>query len=134
MKVQTHKRAIIEFKGEKMEIIRGTTPTIIITITNKMDLTTIQAVWVYISQQNKVKVDKLFSDVVIDAENNKILVKLTQEDTLALKSGDALFQIRLLLADGTALATIATDIKILEIYKGGIISEELDELPPETEG
>ena len=117
-----------------MEIIRGTTPTIVITITNEMDLTTIQKVWIYISQQNKVKVDKLFSDVIIDAENKKILVKLTQEDTLALKSGDALFQIRLLLTDGTALATIANDIRILEIYKGGVIGEEPAELPPETEG
>lgn len=47
-----------------MEIIRGTTPTIVITITNEMDLTTIQEVWVYISQQNKVRVDKLFSDLM----------------------------------------------------------------------
>ena len=105
-----------------MEIIRGTTPTIIITITNEMDLTTIQEVWVYISQQNKVRVDKLFSDVTIDAENNKISVTLTQEDTLNLKANQtALFQIRMLLIDGTALATKAAEVKIDEVHKGGVI-------------
>lgn len=105
-----------------MQIIRGTTPTIAITITNEMDLSTVQEVWVYIAQQNKVKVDKLLPDVTIDPENNKISVKLEQDDTLNLKANqDALFQIRMLLTDGTALATVATEIKIGEVYKGGII-------------
>ena len=105
-----------------MQLIRGTTPTIVITITNELDLTTIQEVWVYIAQQNKVKIDKLYSDVTIDAEHNKISVKLEQEDTLNLKANqDALFQIRMLLTDGTALATIATEIEVGEVYKGGVI-------------
>ena len=105
-----------------MQIIRGTTPTIRITITNEMDLSTVQEVWVYIAQQNKVKVDKLLPDVTIDTEHNKISVKLEQEDTLNLKANqDALFQIRMLLTDGTALATVATDVEIEEVYKGGVI-------------
>lgn len=37
-----------------MQIIRGTTPTIIITITNETDLSAVQEVWVYIAQQNTV--------------------------------------------------------------------------------
>lgn len=105
-----------------MEIIRGTTPTVVITVKNEMDLTTIQEVWVYIAQQNKVKIDKLYQDVTIDAEHNKISVKLEQEDTLKLKAKqDALFQIRMLLTDGTALATIATEVEVAEVYKDGII-------------
>lgn len=105
-----------------MQLIRGTTPTIVITITNEMDLSTVQEVWVYIAQQNKVKVDKLLPDVTIDAENNKISVRLEQEDTLALKANqDALFQIRMLLTDETALATVATEIEVGEVYKGGVI-------------
>lgn len=105
-----------------MEIVRGTTPTIVITVKNEMDLTTIQEVWVYIAQQNKVKIDKLYQDVTIDAEHNKISVKLEQEDTLKLKANqDALFQIRMLLTDGTALATIATEVEVAEVYKDGII-------------
>lgn len=105
-----------------MQIIRGTTPTIVITVTSELDFTTIQQVWVYISQQNKVKVDKLISDVSFDIENKKISVRLEQEDTLALKANnEALFQIRLLLNDDTALATVASDVDVIEVYKGGVI-------------
>ena len=105
-----------------MQIIRGTTPTIVITVTSELDFTTIQQVWVYISQQNKVKVDKLISDVSFDIENKKISVRLEQEDTLALKANnEALFQIRLLLNDDTALATVASEVDVIEVYKGGVI-------------
>ena len=105
-----------------MEIIRGTTPTIIITVTSELDFTTIQQVWVYISQQNKVKIDKLISDVSFNPEEKKILVTLSQDDTLALKTGsETFFQIRLLLNNGNALATVASKVEVLEIYKGGVI-------------
>ena len=105
-----------------MQIIRGTTPTIVITIKNEMDLTTIQEVWVYISQQNKVKVDKKIEDVTIDAEHRKISARLEQEDTLALKADqDALFQIRILLTDETALATVASKVAVKQVYKDGVI-------------
>ena len=43
-----------------MELIRGTTPTIEINILTEIDLNQVSEVWVYISQQNKVKVDKKF--------------------------------------------------------------------------
>ena len=105
-----------------MRIIRGTTPTITITVTSELDFTTIQQVWIYISQQNKVKIDKLISDVSFDPENKQILVTLSQDDTLALKAGsEALFQIRLLLNNETALATVASKVDVLEVYKGGVI-------------
>lgn len=109
-----------------MQLIRGTTPTIEITVKSEIDFSTIHQVWVYISQQKKTKVDKLISDVVFDAENNKITVKLSQEDTLGLKTNEngnpvTYFQIRLLLNDGTALATVANEIDVIEIYKEGII-------------
>ena len=105
-----------------MQIIRGTTPTIVITVTSELDFTKIQQVWVYISQQNKVKVDKLISDVSFDPENKQISVRLEQDDTLALKANsEALFQIRLLLNDDTALATVASEVDVIEVYKGGVI-------------
>ena len=105
-----------------MEIIRGTTPTIVITIKNEMDLTLVQEVWVYIPQQKKVKIDKKIDDVTIDAEHNKITVKLSQNDTINLKANqDTLFQIRMLLDDDTAIATIAENISVEEIYKEGVI-------------
>ncbi len=106
-----------------MNFTRGTTPKIEIIVKNEIDFSQVRQVWVYISQMNKVKVDKKITDVTFDQPNNKMTVTLSQDDTLELKAGEALFQIRLLLQDETALATIASKITINEIYKGGVISE-----------
>ena len=107
-----------------MQLIRGTTPTIVITVQTELDLHQVSQVWIYLSQQNKVKVDKLISNVTFDYDHRIINVTLSQEDTLALRAGEALFQIRLLLMDDTALATIASNVEVIEIYKDGVISEE----------
>lgn len=107
-----------------MQLIRGTTPTIIIDVKSDIDLSQVVAIWVYISQQNKVKVDKELSDVIIDVQEKTITLTLSQEDTLNLREGDALFQIRLLLANNTALATIASRVIIKEVYKQGVIEPE----------
>ncbi len=107
-----------------MQLIRGTTPTIIITVQTEIDLHQVAEVWIYISQQNKVRVDKQLEDVTFDYDHRKMSVTLTQDDTLALKEGDALFQIRLLLMDGTALATLASKVDVKPVYKPGVISEE----------
>ena len=104
-----------------MQLIRGTTPTIIINVTSDIDLTNITQVWVYISQRGAVVIDKDISNVQIDTEHKQISVILTQEETLALKAEDALFQIRVLLSDDTALATIASEVNVIEVYKGGVI-------------
>lgn len=107
-----------------MQLIRGTTPTIIITVQTEIDLHQVAEVWIYFSQQNKVKVDKKVEDVTFDYEHRKMTVLLSQKDTLALKEGEALFQIRLLLQDGTALATLASKVDVKPVYKGGVITEE----------
>ena len=107
-----------------MQLIRGTTPTIIITVQTEIDLHQVAEVWIYISQQNKVRVDKQLEDVTFDYGHRKMSVTLTQNDTLALKEGEALFQIRLLLMDGTALATLASKVDVKPVYKPGVISEE----------
>ena len=117
-----NKRLTPKKRRNNMQIIRGTTPTITITVKSELDFTTIQQVWVYISQQNKVKIDKVISDVSFDPENKKIEVTLSQDDTLALKAGnEALFQIRLLLNNETALATVASKVTVIEVYKDGVI-------------
>lgn len=108
-----------------MEIIRGTTPTIQITIQDEIDLEQVAQVWVYFSQRNEVKVSKDLSDVTFDLSRQMIIVKLEQEDTLALDADKAtLFQIRLLLTDGTALGMEASDVKVYQIYKDGVITPE----------
>lgn len=108
-----------------MQLIRGTTPTINMNVKSELDLTLVKNIWVYVSQQNKVKIDKGIDDVTIDAENMVISLTLTQEDTLALKADtDTLFQIRLLLQDDTALASLASKVTVKQVYKGGVITEE----------
>ena len=106
-----------------MQLIRGTTPRITARVKNNIDLHTLVEVWVYISQQNKIKVDKTINDVSFDYINRYIIVPLTQEDTLALKKGDALIQIRALTESEQALGMDAQDVEILEVYKGGVIKE-----------
>lgn len=105
-----------------MQLTQGTTPTITINVKSDVDLSQVAQVWVYIAQQNKVKVDKKIEDVTIDALNKTITLRLEQQDTLDLKEGDALFQLRLLLEDTTALATTASKIQVIKVYKDGVIS------------
>ena len=107
---------------EKLEIIRGTTPTITIKLKQELDFTTVTQVWVYITQKKVVKIDKVISDVTFDAENNQILAPLTQEDTLALKADmDTFFQFRILLNNGLALGIKGIAADIYETYKEGKI-------------
>ena len=107
-----------------MKFIRGTTPSIDISVKSEIDLHQVTQVWVYISQNGNVKVDKLISDVTFDYEHRKMLVRLSQDDSLSLKQGEAIFQIRILMNDGTTLATEASKIEVDEIYKEGVIAEE----------
>lgn len=107
-----------------MQLIRGTTPEIEITVKTEIDLYQAAEVWIYISQQNKVKVDKKITDVTFNYEDRMMTVRLSQEDTLGLKEGEALFQIRLLLLDGTALATLAQKVVVKQVYKEGEITPE----------
>lgn len=111
-----------ENKQQKMQIIRGTTPPIVIYVKNEqIDLTQAEQIWVYIWQKKVLVVDKVIEDVIIDSEKRTITANLTQDDTLALKEGDAIFQIRLLTRDQKAFATFASEVEVYEVYKGGVI-------------
>lgn len=107
-----------------MQLIRGTTPTITINVKDDIDLSQVTQIWCYVYQGGVIKIDKDITDVSkIDYDERQIFLKFSQKDTLGLVAGNALFQIRLLMRDGTALAAIATQISIAEVYKGGEISE-----------
>ena len=111
-------------KRETVEIIRGTTPTIIVNVLNDIDLSEVVSVWLYIVQKKTI-INREKTDVKFDFDKRTMAVTFEQEDTLELKEGEAKFQIRMLIDDGsgkrTALATVAQDIEILEIYKEGVI-------------
>lgn len=64
--------------------------------------------------------------VTYDAEKKKTLgeVPLTQEQTLALKAGECLAQIRYIFPDGTADATDTARIGVQDILMEGVIAYE----------
>lgn len=109
-----------------MQIIRGTTPTITANVRSSIDLSQVDDIWVYIYQQGSVVINKGISDVDIDTDLKTIKISLSQEETLSLKADTAaIFQIRLLLSSGIALATLAANVAIREVYKGGVIGGEV---------
>jgi hypothetical protein len=104
-----------------MQIIRGTTPSIIAHVNSNINLGEISNIWVYIYQEGRVVIDKGRSDVTINPDAKTIRVRLTQSETLSLKADvGALFQIRLIIGY-TAYASLAVNIAIKEVYKGGSI-------------
>ena len=124
-KIVDHRPLLYLQKGvlyHNMRIIRGTTPTIVVNVKSEVDFSTVTAIWVYISQMGLVRINKEITDVVFNQEDMTITLKLSQDDTLGLYEGEALFQIRLLLSAETALATVAERIFIDEVYKEGVIS------------
>lgn len=105
-----------------MQIIRGTTPTITANVRSDINLANVTQVWVYIYQEGEVVIDKTGGQVTINAEAKTIKISLTQAETLSLKADvGAICQIRLKLSSGIALATLAANIAVKEIYKGGVI-------------
>lgn len=92
-------------------MIRGTTPTHV--FTSCMDLTdaAISEIYITYSQRDEVIFEKTIDDVVI--EENKIKVKLTQEETLLLDDSDSLeIQAALKFEDGTVVRSkmVRTDV------------------------
>ena len=102
---------------------RGTTPTLTITVTG-MDVTDLKTIKVTFKQGN-IELTKATDDVTIDAENNAILVPLTQEDTLKFDSGAVNVQIRGLLADNvTAIASGIKSFSMDKILLDGVIEAD----------
>lgn len=107
-----------------MKITRGTTPTLTLNVTSDLDLHEISVIWAYITQKKHVVIDKSITDVEFDYDNRVISMKLSQEDTLALKPDvEAIFQVRLKMNDGTALASGDYRVTIKDVGKDGVISE-----------
>lgn len=59
--------------------------------------------------------------VVIDTTNNRITLKLSQEETLAMPEGEMLVQIRFKETNGEAPATNKKKVNVRGILKDGVI-------------
>ncbi len=98
---------------------RGTTPTLKFNL--PFDTSLIDEVWVTLGQDDEAVVNKTLSDCTADGKS--LTVKLTQSDTLALSSEERTYvQLRVLLTDGTALASKTFKVKTKYIIRNGVIS------------
>lgn len=114
-----------------MNIIRGTTPVINCGIPAEIDLSLATEIWFTIKQGGAMIADKTLKNgtVNVDVENNAISVKLTQEETLSMKTymkGECGIRIYVGSEDIAYASDTIEPIYVLDVVKGGIIGEEND--------
>lgn len=96
---------------------RGSTPTN--TFSVNIDLTD-ATVYVSYWQRGKVIIEKTGDDLAITED--RIVVSLSQKDTLALQTGEVEIQIRYVMPDGTADASNIIKVNSERILKDGEIT------------
>ena len=101
---------------------RGTTPYI--TIKTNQNLTEYAVVWVTIEDNSGVEITVEKNSGMMEITSSSVVVKLTQEQTLALGKGGVKLQVRA--SDSTGENAIASNImegQMEDILKEGVISE-----------
>ena len=90
------------------------------TFRTNVDLTN-ATIYVSYTQSKSIVIEKTNSDIII--QQRKVLVELSQEDTLCFKAGQTVScQIRYVLEDGTADASNIITISVQDVLKDGEIS------------
>jgi len=111
-------------------MFRGTTPTLYFHVTDDTDLNEIKEVWITLCNREISYNWKLTTDrVKIDVEKKMIYIELTQEETLAFQIGMAVAQVRVLMNDDKAYASINIPLHIGNILKDGAIAVEANPDP-----
>lgn len=101
-----------------MAIDRGTTP--VHTFLVDLDLTSAEVIYVTYKQGRNILIEKEKDDLDVTAES--LSFKLTQEDTLALKTAEVCeMQIRARFPDGTAVDSNIMKAHVGRILKDGVI-------------
>ena len=101
-----------------MAVDRGTTP--VHTFHVSLDLTDAEVIYITYKQGSKTLIEKEKGDLEITAET--LAFKLTQEETLALKSSQSVeVQIRARFPDGTAVDSNIMQSPVGRILKDGVI-------------
>ena len=99
-------------------MIRGTTPTLEFKL--PFETSILAEAWVTMAQNKEVVLDKQMSEC--QCSGNVLTVKLTQEETLALKCNCLTeIQIRVRTVDGNALASKVMTVSPDRILKDGVI-------------
>lgn len=105
-----------------MIVTRGTTPELFCVIPAEISVDNIKEIWISIAQMGEIIVDRKLSDggVIINVLN--LTFRLTQEDSLKFKTfSPAYCGVRILLNDGTALASKKEEVIISDVVKGGVM-------------
>lgn len=99
---------------------RGTTPTITLNI--PFAAADVSVVWITFVSDGEELFTKTLSDTGVTLEDNKITIALTQQETLGFTTGARVsMQIRILTADGNAVASDISTFTAEKILKDGVI-------------
>lgn len=99
-------------------MIRGTTPTVFIPIVG-LDISTLDTIYLTFKQNKKI-LTKRESEVEKDVENQRLIVKFTQEETLQFNDGHIDVQLRGS-AEGQKIASNITRTTMKAILLEGVI-------------
>ena len=99
-----------------IEIGRGTTPPI--TVKFNVPASTVDVLFLTITQQGETVIEKDIGDAEISGNNAVIL--LTQAETLALEAGDAQMQIRWKIGNAADKSRVL-GINVTDVLKEGVI-------------
>lgn len=105
-------------------MFRGTTPTLHLNISG-IPIDTLEDIYVTLHQNSRIKDYTIINDrLILDTENNRITVKLTEKETLALKAEPLYLQMRATTTDDNVIATNKYKITIEDIFYDKVIGDE----------
>lgn len=98
-------------------MIRGTTPTITMKLPSTVPVGSISTAMVSIKQVGrKEKIDKDISAMTRDEDTNRLMVRLSQKETLSLFAQKTTnLQLKVKTSDGTVLATYPMPIAVVDV-------------------
>lgn len=99
---------------------RGTTPTLYLELDTDLSLANLTELWVTF-KTTTAEVTKTLEDVTVDDTTKKIIVRLSQEETLKVHTGNCDVQVRFRTANNLAYASTIASISIERILKEGVI-------------
>jgi len=106
-------------------IVRGTTPILIFTVENDIDLSQIEACWITLrvnpKNANKKDITYTLDQMTVKPEDHEIDLRLPQTDTLQLTATSCQIQIRLKLTDGRAFASLVIEEPVEKVLNAGVI-------------
>lgn len=101
---------------------RGTTPIFTLNIKSDIDFTEIKEMWITL-EDSKTEITYALSEeqIVLDVENKKAEISLSQVDTLKFRDSAVKMQTRILMNNGIAYASAIKKLDLNDILREGVI-------------